>query len=56
MPISVAPYEVHLVELVGAKDESDKVREIAGQLYNDLREAGLEVLFDDRDEMPGGNS
>ncbi len=53
MPISVAPYEVHLVELVGAKDESDKVREIAGQLYNDLREAGLEVLFDDRDESPG---
>jgi len=53
MPISVAPYEVHLVELVGAKGESDKVREIAGQLYNDLGEAGLEVLFDDRDESPG---
>ncbi len=53
MPVSIAPYEVHLVELVGAKDESDKVQKIAGQLYNDLKEAGLEVLYDDRDESPG---
>jgi len=53
MPVSIAPYEVHLVELVGAKDESDKVQKIAGQLYKDLISAGLEVLFDDRDESPG---
>ncbi len=53
MPVSIAPYEVYLVELVGAKDESGKVREIAEQLYHDLQEAGLEVLFDDRDESPG---
>lgn len=53
MPVTIAPYEVHLVELVGAKDESDKVQKIAGQLYNDLIEAGLEVLYDDRDESPG---
>lgn len=53
MPVTIAPYEVHLVELVGAKDESDKVQKITGQLYNDLIEAGLEVLYDDRDESPG---
>jgi prolyl-tRNA synthetase len=53
MPVSLAPYEVYLVELAGTKEESGKVREIAGQLYHDLQEAGLEVLFDDRDERPG---
>ena len=53
MPITIAPYEVHLVELAGSKKESEEVKKIAEQLYADLTEAGLEVLFDDRDESPG---
>lgn len=45
-PVSIAPYDVHLVSLPGGD-------EVAEQLYNDLRCAGLEVLFDDRDERAG---
>ena len=48
LPISVAPYEVHLVAL--SSEQSDPVAE---QLYQSLGEAGLEVLYDDRDERPG---
>jgi prolyl-tRNA synthetase len=45
-PITVAPYEVHLVALRGGFD-------VAEQLYQELAAAGIEVLFDDRDESPG---
>jgi prolyl-tRNA synthetase len=47
-PITIAPYEVHLVVLPGGP-----AGEVAEQLYADLRAAGVEVLFDDRDERPG---
>lgn len=53
MPITISPYEVHLVELVGGKGDSEEVHKIAGKLYQDLKAAGIEVLFDDRDESPG---
>jgi len=53
MPITIAPYEVHLVELVGGKGESEDVQNAAVKLYQDLVQAGVEVLFDDRDESPG---
>jgi prolyl-tRNA synthetase len=53
LPVSIAPYEIHLVELIGSKDDSGKVKEISEKLYQDLQQAGLEVLFDDRDESPG---
>ena len=53
MPITIAPYEVHLVELVGGKGENEKVQRAAEKLYQDLLQAGVEVLFDDRDESPG---
>lgn len=45
-PISVAPYEVHLVTLRGGFEAAEDV-------YVELQQAGLEVLFDDRDESPG---
>lgn len=48
LPITVAPYEVHLVMLTG--DESEKLGE---ELYQSLTEVGVEVLYDDRDERPG---
>lgn len=53
MPITVAPYEVHLVELAGSKDVRGEVNKAAEKIYEDLVKAGLEVLFDDRDESPG---
>jgi prolyl-tRNA synthetase len=49
LPISVAPYDVSLVML--AKKEETKTR--AEQLYNDLKSAGIDVLFDDRDVAAG---
>ena len=45
-PITVAPYEVHLVALRGGFEAAEDV-------YRRLQDAGLEVLFDDRDESPG---
>lgn len=50
-PISVAPYQVHLVALVG-KDGGESLQ-IAEKLYQDLEAAGFEVLYDDRPESPG---
>jgi prolyl-tRNA synthetase len=48
-PMSIAPYQVHLVTL--GKEES--VLAAARSLYDALGEAGVEVLWDDRDERPG---
>lgn len=45
-PISVAPYEVHIVQLKGGEDK-------AVEIYEELKAAGVEVLLDDRDESPG---
>ncbi|MGD8814670.1 MAG: proline--tRNA ligase [Anaerolineales bacterium] len=45
-PISVAPYEVHLVALKGAAEAAEEV-------YAQLMANGMEVLFDDREESPG---
>ena len=53
MPVTVAPYEVHLVELAGKKDQREEIQQIAEGIYRDLQSAGIEVLFDDRDESPG---
>ncbi len=50
-PLSIAPYQVHLVCLAsaGQTDVWDK----AEALYGELSEAGLEVLYDDRQERVG---
>jgi prolyl-tRNA synthetase len=53
LPITVAPYHVHLVMLPGKGDHGQRVPRVAEQLYQDLQAAGVEVLFDDRDESPG---
>jgi prolyl-tRNA synthetase len=50
-PESVAPYRVHLVSLSAAKDPA--VLEAAEGLYRRLTDAGVEVLYDDRDDSPG---
>jgi prolyl-tRNA synthetase len=49
-PASMAPFDVHLVGLGRAGSEE---RELAERVYEELREAGLEVLYDDRDAGPG---
>ena len=50
-PISIAPYHVALVSL--ANDRSSEVAPAADVIYRDLVGAGIEVLYDDRDERPG---
>lgn len=56
-PVTVAPYPVHLVRLVGkAAVDSDGVSQtavLADRLYEELKAAGLEPLYDDREESPG---
>ena len=49
-PASMAPFDVHLVGLGKAGSEE---REVAERLYEELREAGLETIYDDRDAGPG---
>lgn len=46
LPITIAPYEVHLLSLKGAEDAAQGV-------YEELIDAGIEVLYDDREESPG---
>ncbi len=48
-PFSLAPYHVHLCTL--GVDEA--VMQAAQKLHDDLQAAGIEVLWDDRDERPG---
>jgi prolyl-tRNA synthetase len=48
-PMSLAPYQVHLVT-IGREAE---VLAKAEELYGALTGAGVEVLWDDRDERPG---
>ena len=50
-PAEVAPYAVHLLAL-GA-NRSAEVAEAADRLYRELTEAGVDVLYDDRDLSPG---
>ncbi len=50
-PISVAPFQVHLVAISHLRDT--EVARVAEELYSALGAAGLEVLFDDRDLAPG---
>jgi prolyl-tRNA synthetase len=49
LPISVAAYEVALVSV----GREPPVTELAEATYRDLGQAGIEVLYDDRDVSPG---
>ena len=49
-PRSVAPFDVELVTL---GKEGEEARELADRLYGELRDAGLDVLYDDRDASAG---
>ena len=45
-PVNVAPYHVYLVSIGNITEQTDDI-------YNNLLSAGIETLYDDRDERPG---
>ncbi len=49
-PIALAPFTVAVIP-VNIRDQQQA--EVASQLYRDLSEAGVEVIFDDREERAG---
>lgn len=71
LPISIAPYQVHLIVLKGKEKPGQLEKkgipneeeipekvimsswDTAEKLYVDLQQAGIEVLYDDRNESPG---
>ncbi len=49
-PESVAPFKIHLLTI----GTDDKTKNEAENLYEELNEKGIEVLFDDRSEISAG--
>ena len=49
-PLPLAPFSALLVAL---NPDDERVRAAAEELYGKLRAAGVDVLYDDRDERPG---
>ena len=52
-PAALAPYDVHLIALPGKGDAAPGIVAAADDLYESLQQAGLAVLYDDRDASPG---
>lgn len=50
---NVAPFDVQLVVLAG-KTNHEEVHAASDRLYGELRRAGVEVLFDDRENVSAG--
>ncbi|MFA4941578.1 MAG: aminoacyl--tRNA ligase-related protein [Patescibacteria group bacterium] len=50
-PEEIAPFKVHFIEM---KSKEAKVRQEAEKLYNDLTKKGVEVLYDDRENVSAG--
>jgi prolyl-tRNA synthetase len=50
-PAPVAPYQAHMVAL---NINNEEVVEAAEKLYKELEAAGIEVLFDDREDAAAG--
>ena len=48
-PVPLAPFEVTVLAL----QQDAEVVAVAERLYDELTAAGIEVLYDDRDERPG---
>ncbi|MCA0969103.1 proline--tRNA ligase [Halobacillus litoralis] len=49
-PANIAPYQVHLLSMNPKKEDQ---KDLADQLYQELLDAGIEVLYDDRKERAG---
>lgn len=50
-PESVAPFQVHLI---GITNNELRIKEKANDVYKKLLNAGIEVLYDDRDDVSAG--
>ncbi|MEO6729426.1 MAG: aminoacyl--tRNA ligase-related protein [Candidatus Dojkabacteria bacterium] len=50
-PENIAPFKVHLV---GLNQEDEVIKKRANEVYKQLTDAGVEVLFDDRVEVQAG--
>ena len=50
LPMSIAPYQVALVQIDTKNDEQT---EVAEKIYNELTNAGIEIIYDNRDERAG---
>ena len=48
---AIAPYKVHLIDLKG---KTSKSSQSAQNLYEKMTKSGMEVLFDDRDDLRAG--
>ncbi|MEA2103446.1 MAG: proline--tRNA ligase [Candidatus Cloacimonadota bacterium] len=49
-PISIAPYQVEILNL---STRSDELTKFCDDLHEDLQKSGIEVLYDDREVQPG---
>jgi len=49
-PVSVAPYQVHILNL---SPKNEAVNSLSEQLHHTFQQQGFDVLMDDRDERPG---
>jgi len=50
-PEAVAPYQVHLI---GIMNKESGIRKRADEIYHLLQKAGIEVLYDDREDVGAG--
>lgn len=60
-PKEVAPYQAHLIHLGGVPalpsgrhPATSEVQKFADEVYQQLQKAGIEVLYDDRDDVSAG--
>lgn len=49
-PMNIAPYKVCIVQI---SDKDEKQVEVARKLYEELQQAGIDTILDDRNERPG---
>jgi len=52
-PEEIAPFKVHLISLK-PRDEKAEVIKTAEKIYEDLQKEGVEILYDDREEVGPG--
>ncbi|MBF0264433.1 MAG: proline--tRNA ligase [Gammaproteobacteria bacterium] len=50
-PKAIAPFQIAIIPMNMHK--SERVKDIANKIYDDLTASGIDVLFDDRKERPG---
>jgi prolyl-tRNA synthetase len=46
----LAPFQIHLISI---NPKNEKIAETCEKVYNELKQNGIEVLYDDRDASPG---